>query len=78
MAGFDDLQVAEISTPTITTVSQPRYELGRESAQLLLSRVEDNTQPNKGVILSHKLVFRGSTRKEKALLTPELVQAERG
>jgi len=79
VAGFDDLQVAEISTPTITTVSQPRYELGRESAQLLLSRVEDNTLPNKGVILSHRLVIRDSTRKEKAHpFTPNLlVQAER-
>jgi alanine racemase len=63
VAGFDDLQVAEISTPAITTVAQPRYDLGRESAQLLLSRIEDNAQPNKGVILAHKLIIRDSTRK---------------
>jgi LacI family repressor for deo operon, udp, cdd, tsx, nupC, and nupG len=66
VSGFDDLQVSEITTPAITTVSQPRYELGKESAHLLLSRVEDNAQPNRGVILSHKLVLRGSTREEVA------------
>ena len=63
VVGFDDLQIAKICTPSITTVQQPRYDLGRESAKQLLSRLENNTQPNKGVILAHKLIIRNSTRK---------------
>ncbi len=80
VAGFDDLQVAEISTPTITTVSQPRYDLGRESAQLLLSRIDDISQPNKGVILAHKLIIRDSTRggKPRPDAPNLLIQAEKG
>ncbi len=66
VVGFDDVQIARICTPAITTVQQPRYDLGREAAKQLLSRLENNTQPNKGVILAHKLVIRDSTRKENA------------
>ena len=61
--GFDDVMVSEVVTPTLTTVAQPRHAIGREAAALLLSRIEDAAAPNKGVILSHKLIFRDSTRK---------------
>lgn len=65
VVGFDDVQIASICTPSITTVQQPRYDLGRESAKQLLSRLENRNQPNKGVILAHRLVVRDSTHKEK-------------
>ena len=65
VVGFDDVQIASICTPSITTVQQPRYDLGRESAKQLLSRLENRNQPNKGVILAHKLIIRDSTHKEK-------------
>ncbi len=63
VVGFDDVMVSEVVTPTLTTVAQPRHAIGREAAALLLSRIEDAAAPNKGVILSHKLIFRESTRK---------------
>jgi LacI family transcriptional regulator len=40
LACFDDLPVADVFRPHITTVSQPAYEIGRRSADLLLDRIE--------------------------------------
>lgn len=61
--GFDDVKISEVMTPTLSTVAQPRNAIGREAAALLLSRIEDASAPNKGIILSHRLILRESTRK---------------
>ena len=63
VVGYDNVPVSEIVTPSLTTIAQPRLAIGREAAQILLSRIEDPTVPNKGVILSHQLIIRESTRK---------------
>lgn len=63
VVGFDDVTVSEIVSPEITTVAQPREEIGRESAKLLISKIKDPNQPNKGILMSHKLVIRESTRR---------------
>ncbi|NLF28105.1 MAG: LacI family transcriptional regulator [Clostridiales bacterium] len=63
VVGFDDLMVSEVVTPTLTTIAQPRHAIGRDAAELLLSRIEDAEAPNKGIILSHKLILRESTRR---------------
>lgn len=65
VVGFDDVTIAEAVTPSLTTVSQPCHAIGREAAALLLSRIEDASAPNKGVILSHKMILRESTRAPK-------------
>ncbi len=36
VAGFDDLEISELVTPPLTTMSQPRTEMGRSATQLLL------------------------------------------
>lgn len=63
VVGFDNVVVSEVISPSLTTVAQPRHAIGREAAALLLSRIEDASAPNKGVILSHRLIPRESTRK---------------
>ncbi len=63
VVGFDNVTISEIMTPSITTVGQPREEIGLEAANLLISRIHDRSQPDRGIIMAHKLVLRGSTRK---------------
>lgn len=35
--GFDDLELASVITPPLTTIRQPKYEMGQAAAQILLS-----------------------------------------
>lgn len=43
--GFDDYDWARITTPPLTVIRQPSFELGRKAAQILLKRL---TEPGKG------------------------------
>lgn len=59
--GFDDTMYSTLSTPTITTVRQPRRELGRESARLLLSAISGDKTPEQNLLLPTKIMWREST-----------------
>lgn len=60
--GFDDVQESEYIFNGISTVSQPKYELGQKSVELLLEKIQDLHSDVHSLILPHKLVIRGSTR----------------
>nr|WP_314843949.1 LacI family DNA-binding transcriptional regulator [uncultured Microbacterium sp.] len=46
VTGFDGLEAAELSRPTLTTVRQPMIDLGRAAVQLLARRLEQpDTEP---------------------------------
>lgn len=60
--GFDDVQESEYIFNGISTVSQPKYELGQKSVELLLEKIRDLRSDAQALVLPHKLVIRGSTR----------------
>lgn len=60
VVGFDDVEYATMLSPMLTTVSQPRYSLGKTSAQRLISQIESGEQGG-GIYLEHKLILREST-----------------
>lgn len=62
VVGFDDVEYATMLSPMLTTVSQPRYSLGRTSAQMLIRQIETGEQAG-GIYLEHKLILRESTAK---------------
>ena len=59
IAGFDDIVLAKYITPSLTTVRQPRDEMGRLATELILSLLEGD--PGQSYKLSPKLVKRDST-----------------
>ncbi|MGJ7046219.1 LacI family DNA-binding transcriptional regulator [Thermoanaerobacterium thermosulfurigenes] len=63
VCGYDDWGWASLIPPGITTISQPTYEVGVESAKMLINRISrgDEIEPKK-VVLKAELVIRGSTR----------------
>lgn len=62
LVGFDDIASASITTPRVTTMSQPKYGSGEVAAHLLFERIEgDGPQRRRRVILNHELVVRDST-----------------
>ena len=58
--GFDNIQLSTMVHPKLSTVSQPRNQLGVSAVQMLLDRLNGNTdvQPT---FLPHELVIRQST-----------------
>ena len=48
--GYDGLDMIKMVHPQITTVEQPRYEMGRLAAQLLIEQIEEG-RPARSVVL---------------------------
>lgn len=65
VTGFDDSVLAEFSDPPLTTVRQPMFELGRESAIRLLRKLRGEDDKIKGCILKTELVIRDSCSSPK-------------
>lgn len=62
VVGFDDIQSAAYSTPSLTTVRQPLLEMGKRGAQVLLERIADREKafPSE-IVMAPELVIREST-----------------
>ena len=60
LVGFDDAAWAELLDPPLTTVQQPRYEMGRRAAEMLFQRIEDPERPSAVITLKSKLIVRAS------------------
>jgi len=62
VVGFDDIQSAAYSTPSLTTVRQPLFEMGQRGAQILLDRIGNRTTdyPSE-IVMAPELVIREST-----------------
>jgi LacI family repressor for deo operon, udp, cdd, tsx, nupC, and nupG len=45
----------------LTTIHQPKYEIGTQSMKMLLDMVEGRENARKQVVLQHELVTREST-----------------
>lgn len=58
--GFDNTAMSEVFLPSVTTVSQPQYEIGRQAMDLLLCRIEGKDE-GKRALLDHEIVRREST-----------------
>ena len=60
VVGFDDLSFAAHLHPPLTTVAQPRKEIGIRAANLLIDRIEGDQEPVKHIVLPSILVVRES------------------
>lgn len=65
VVGFDDNELCEIVTPALTTVSQPKYQMGQTAMHMLLASIRGESVSDQTV--KPTLVIRQST----ALFTPE-------
>ena len=62
VVGFDDIQSAAYSTPSLTTVRQPLAEMGQRGAQVLLERIGKNgTEHPSEIVMAPELVVRESS-----------------
>lgn len=58
--GFDNTDISYTSSPMLTTVAQPHYELGSKAFEQLKSLI--NGEKPENIVLSHKIMARESTK----------------
>jgi len=61
VVGFDDVEIAAVVTPPLTTVRQPLQELGRVAAGVLYRLLDGQTLDATRIELSTRLIERAST-----------------
>jgi len=61
ITGFDNIPMAEHAHPTLTTVQQPIYQIGRRVCELLIRIVHNEQVDERQVILQPSLIVRRST-----------------
>jgi len=60
IVGFDDIQFSQYCDPPLTTISQPRYEIGRQAMLMMLELLKGRDVRAGSRLLETKLVIRNS------------------
>ena len=61
VVGFDDIRLAALINPPLTTVAQPKYEMGVLATTMLLERISTPDVPSRRQTLETKLLVRRSS-----------------
>jgi len=75
LVGFDDLPLALYMDPPLTTVRQPKHEMGRLAMEVLLKRIA-GSEAEQNIKVSGELILRESTAPPKEK-TNEITRASR-
>ncbi|MGE5604473.1 MAG: LacI family DNA-binding transcriptional regulator, partial [Bacteroidota bacterium] len=59
--GYDNTQIAEMTTPPLTALSQPFYEMGQSGITMLLEQIEQGKKME-SLIIPHRIVERDTVR----------------
>ena len=72
IVGYDDISIAHLAHVALTTVHQPRGEMGRLALELLLDRIDDR-RPNEVRLIEPSLVVRSTTAPPRRLAAASVV-----
>jgi LacI family transcriptional regulator len=73
IVGYDDIEFASFTNPPLSTVAQPKSEIGSQATKLLVERIADKTTRTRRVVLLPELIIRGSSRPEALPAQPALL-----
>lgn len=63
VVGFNNDPIAAIIEPSLTTVNQPGFEIGKIAANQLILQIENKTSQNNSLILNSELIIRDSSNR---------------
>jgi LacI family transcriptional regulator len=63
VVGYDDLELAHFTNPPLTTIAQPKKEIGAQAIHLLVDRMSHKNRPPSRVVLPPELIVRRSTQR---------------
>ncbi|MGE6630291.1 LacI family DNA-binding transcriptional regulator [Bacillus sp. NPDC077027] len=61
--GFDDIPQSELLYPSLSTIRQPAYEMGKEAAKLLINLIQNQPVENTVIQMPVSFIERETTRK---------------
>ncbi|MEM7129690.1 MAG: LacI family DNA-binding transcriptional regulator [Chloroflexota bacterium] len=61
LVAYDDMDWMFVMQPSLTVVSQPVYEMGKQAAQLMLQRIDEPQMHPVNIVLEPTILFRGSS-----------------
>ncbi len=61
IAGFDDIYLANIVNPSLTTICQPKYDIGKTAMQMLARMISNEDLEEKNILLPFHYIKRNST-----------------
>jgi LacI family transcriptional regulator len=62
VVGYDDLELSHFTNPPLTTISQPKKEVGAQAINLLVDRMSRKSRAPSRVVLPPELIIRRSTQ----------------
>jgi len=62
VVGYDDLELARFTNPPLTTIAQPKKEIGAQAVNLLVDRISRKNRPPSHLVLVPELIIRRSTK----------------
>ena len=81
VVGFDDILMAAMIAPPLTTMRIPQYELGRLTGELIMESLKDQEPETKSILYPVELQIRGSsgaeefTKEQKRQLLENLISS---
>jgi LacI family transcriptional regulator len=66
VVGFDDIQLAAMMQPALTTIRQDKFGLGSAAAEALLGMIERDGAPPPGLTLPVELIVRDSSGRNRS------------
>lgn len=72
VVGFDNLKMATIFSPQMTTIDQPKYEIGQRATNMLLTLMKGGSLEKKKIVLKDELIIRESCGyfQQKSVIKP--------
>lgn len=61
IVGFDNIQFATMTNPSITTIAQPMYEIGCQSCKMLIEKIKNKEAKIDNIVMDFELIIREST-----------------
>lgn len=62
IVGFDNIELSSMCTPSITTVNQPKFQLGLLSCEMLIKRISKEKIPISDMYMDTELIVRETTQ----------------
>jgi LacI family transcriptional regulator len=70
VVGYDDLELAQFTNPSLTTIAQPKKEIGAQAVNLLVDRMSHKSRPPSRLVLPPELIVRRSTQPARRVAQP--------
>ena len=71
--GYDDTELASFMNPPLSTIAQPKNEIGLQAANILARRITNKSFPTYRIILPPELVVRESTSPDAVVVDQEVM-----